>query len=65
LVDKINEELDGGEFWGRGIEVVVVCVEILNVVHSFSPYRKITIHCFQYIVHKKERPTFAGLSKCV
>jgi hypothetical protein len=38
LVDKINEELDGGEFGGRGIEVVVVCVEILNVVHGFSPY---------------------------
>jgi hypothetical protein len=37
LIDKIDEKLNGREFWRRGVEVVVKTIEILNGVHVFFP----------------------------
>jgi hypothetical protein len=37
LIDKIDEKLNGREFWRRGVEVIVKAIEILNGVHVFFP----------------------------
>jgi hypothetical protein len=37
LIDKIDEKLNGREFWRRGVEVVVKAIEILNIVHVYFP----------------------------
>ena len=37
LVNKIDEKLNGREFRRRGVEVIVISVEILDRVHVFFP----------------------------